>query len=229
MKDKDYIDSFRDFINEENTVDTIKLDVPLFIRLLEYAREEAETDMDLHDLVEGAIKLSLQGKTLTMQDYITLVKKEIHDFIKEEIQNVLSEEKLDEGFEWYHPLIALGGAIGLVSTAVIAAAGPANIIMGRGIAGGMSWGDVLRHYKKKFNDKRAAKNLKKEDVQELINLIQLNLDAGDLPSGVKRYMKSLLNRLEKEMSKDVKELDKNKLLVLLRDVENYAKRNQIKF
>lgn len=79
MKDKDYIDSFRDFINEENTVDTIKLDVPLFIRLLEYAREEAETDMDLHDLAEEAIKLSLQGKTLTMQDYITLVKKEIKE------------------------------------------------------------------------------------------------------------------------------------------------------
>jgi len=152
---------------------------------------------------------------------------ELKQLIREEIQNILSEEKLDEGFEWWQPLLALGGAIGLMSVAIFAAAGP-DIIVGRGFVG-QSWGDVLRHYKKKFKDKRAAKNLKKEDVQELINLIQTNLDAGDLPSGVKRYMKSLLNSLEKEMSKDVEELDKNKLLVLLRDVENYAKRNQIKF
>jgi hypothetical protein len=31
-----------------NPKDIIKLDVPLFIRLLEYAREDAKSDMDLH-------------------------------------------------------------------------------------------------------------------------------------------------------------------------------------
>jgi hypothetical protein len=31
-----------------NPKDTITVDVPLFIRLLEYAREDAKTDMDLH-------------------------------------------------------------------------------------------------------------------------------------------------------------------------------------
>ena len=40
-----------------NPQDTITVDVPLFIRLLEYAREDAQTDMDLHDLADRAIKL----------------------------------------------------------------------------------------------------------------------------------------------------------------------------
>jgi hypothetical protein len=47
-----------------NPVDTVRLNIPLFIRLLEYAREDAKTDMDLHDVVERVIKLSQSGKTL---------------------------------------------------------------------------------------------------------------------------------------------------------------------
>jgi hypothetical protein len=56
-----------------NLKDTIKLDVPLFIRLLEYAREDAQTDMDLHNVAEKAISLSETGKTLTMSDYEMIV------------------------------------------------------------------------------------------------------------------------------------------------------------
>ena len=56
-----------------NPKDTIKLDVPLFIRLLEYAREDAQTDMDLHNVAEKAISLSETGKTLTMTDYEMIV------------------------------------------------------------------------------------------------------------------------------------------------------------
>ena len=52
-----------------NPKDTITVDVPLFIRLLEYAREDAKTDMDLHYVVENIISLSASGKTLTMADY----------------------------------------------------------------------------------------------------------------------------------------------------------------
>lgn len=113
-----------------------------------------------------------------------------------------------------------------MATALFAVLGPSALI-GGSFMGGDSWGDVFRHYKKKFSDKKAAKNLKKEDVQELINLIQTNIDTSDLKSGVKRYMKSLMNELENEMNKDEEEVDKNKLLVLLRNVENYAKRNQV--
>ena len=57
-----------------NPADKITVDVPLFIRLLEYAREDAKTDMDLHNVAENAIKLSETGKTLTMAQYDEIVK-----------------------------------------------------------------------------------------------------------------------------------------------------------
>ena len=56
-----------------NPRDIITVDVPLFIRLLEYAREDAQTDMDLHDLAENIISLSASGKTLSMEDYSTII------------------------------------------------------------------------------------------------------------------------------------------------------------
>lgn len=57
-----------------NPPDTVTVDIPLLIRLLEYAREDAKTDMDLHSLTEALIKASGEGKTLTMSDYDSLVK-----------------------------------------------------------------------------------------------------------------------------------------------------------
>ena len=56
-----------------NPKDTIKTDVPLFIRLLEYAREDAKTDMDLHNVAEKTIALSGEDRTLTMSDYDNIV------------------------------------------------------------------------------------------------------------------------------------------------------------
>ena len=61
-------------IKEEfNPADKIMLDVPLFIRLLEYAREDAKTDMDLHTVTEKIISLSTDNKVLTMSDYNSIV------------------------------------------------------------------------------------------------------------------------------------------------------------
>ena len=57
----------------ENPVDTATLDIPLLIRLLEYAKEDAQTDMDLHKVAENIIALSKEGKTLTMSDYNRIV------------------------------------------------------------------------------------------------------------------------------------------------------------
>jgi hypothetical protein len=51
----------------------IKVDVPLFIRLLEYAREDAKTDMDLHVLTERILKH--QGHILTMEDYFKVLPR----------------------------------------------------------------------------------------------------------------------------------------------------------
>ena len=59
---------------EKNPVDTITLDVPLMIRLLEYAREDAKTDMDLHKVAENLIQLSKEGRLLDMIDYNSIIE-----------------------------------------------------------------------------------------------------------------------------------------------------------
>ena len=58
---------------EENPEDVIKMDVPLLIRLLEYAREDAKADMDLHSVAENLIELSKNDLVLTMTDYDSIV------------------------------------------------------------------------------------------------------------------------------------------------------------
>jgi len=57
----------------EDPIDTITMDVPLFIRVLEYAREDAQADMDLHDLAEKAISLGKERGILQMDDYDEIV------------------------------------------------------------------------------------------------------------------------------------------------------------
>jgi hypothetical protein len=54
---------------EETESDTLKMDIPVFIKFLEYARENAKSDEDLHELAEKMAKCAEGGKTLTMQDY----------------------------------------------------------------------------------------------------------------------------------------------------------------
>ena len=53
-------------------MDIIKLDVPLFIRLLELAREEIKDDADIHDVAEIVTKLSQQG-VVGMEQYNDIV------------------------------------------------------------------------------------------------------------------------------------------------------------
>ena len=54
-------------------VDMITMDVPLFIRMLEYAKEDAKTDMDLHSATERALKLTKTKGNLSMECYDTIV------------------------------------------------------------------------------------------------------------------------------------------------------------
>jgi len=72
--------------NNFNPKDKITLDVPLFIRLLEYAREDAKTDMDLHNVAEKAIELSSTGDTLTMTDYDKIVNMMGDDTLQERMK-----------------------------------------------------------------------------------------------------------------------------------------------
>jgi hypothetical protein len=60
------------YTTEDFEMDIVKLDVPLFIRLLELAREDVKQDADLHDVAEAVIKLSQEG-VATMADYETIV------------------------------------------------------------------------------------------------------------------------------------------------------------
>ena len=57
---------------EGDTVDTVSLDVPLLLRVLEFARESVQDDMGLHDVAERMIAMSKEGP-LTMDDYDNIV------------------------------------------------------------------------------------------------------------------------------------------------------------
>jgi hypothetical protein len=57
-------------IEQSDTKDVIILDVPTFIRALEWAREDA----DLHVFAENAIELCKSKDSLSMLDYDALLK-----------------------------------------------------------------------------------------------------------------------------------------------------------
>lgn len=56
-----------------NSEDVLHINVPLFLRLLEYSRESGTSDVDLHWITERAIDLSKHGYTLTMAHYSKIV------------------------------------------------------------------------------------------------------------------------------------------------------------
>jgi len=75
----------------EDIPDIIAVDVPLFIRLLEFAREDAGDDMDLHEVAERAIEAVKARGVLSMDDYDTLIPP------KEELDEALivTKDKID--------------------------------------------------------------------------------------------------------------------------------------
>jgi hypothetical protein len=71
-----YPEDVKSSMNEaksEDKVDTITMDIPLFLRMLEYAREDAEQDLDLHDVTEKANKLGKERGILQTDDYEEIV------------------------------------------------------------------------------------------------------------------------------------------------------------
>lgn len=60
-------------VEEMREYGVISVDIPLLIRLLEYARESAQDDVDIHFLAARMIRESSDGKVLTMDDYKKLV------------------------------------------------------------------------------------------------------------------------------------------------------------
>jgi TfoX/Sxy family transcriptional regulator of competence genes len=82
-----------------NPSDKVTLDIPLFIRLLEYAREDAKTDMDLHNVAEKAVAASETGKTLTMSDYDSLVAGNSEDQEMNEIKRMIELANIKTFFQ----------------------------------------------------------------------------------------------------------------------------------
>lgn len=62
-----------EYLDEENAVDKVTMDVPLLIRIMEYSKEDAKSDMDLHKVAENLVEYSKSGKTLTMACYDEIV------------------------------------------------------------------------------------------------------------------------------------------------------------
>lgn len=52
----------------------IRTDVPLMIKLLEYAREKAMSDDELHLMTENMVAMSEYGRVLTMNDYDDIIE-----------------------------------------------------------------------------------------------------------------------------------------------------------
>lgn len=52
-------------------MDTIKIDVPTFLRLMELARDTVKTDDDLQEMAKICTRIS-QDRTIVLEDYRTI-------------------------------------------------------------------------------------------------------------------------------------------------------------
>jgi hypothetical protein len=68
-------------------IDVVKLDVPVFIRLMELAREDIKNDMDIHDIAEIITKIS-QERLVTMNDYDSIVGFMKHQGNDDELNDI---------------------------------------------------------------------------------------------------------------------------------------------
>jgi hypothetical protein len=64
---------------KEDPTDIIAMDVPLFLRMLEWAKEDAAEDIDLHEVTERAIEAVKLRGLLSMDDYNDLIGEPIEE------------------------------------------------------------------------------------------------------------------------------------------------------
>lgn len=79
-----------------NEVDSVNMDVPLLIRMLEFAKEDAKDDIELHKAAEALIKLASDGNTLDMNDYNNIVSDVGSD------EGELEEADINNGYDDRH-------------------------------------------------------------------------------------------------------------------------------
>ena len=76
---RDVLDNFRNeyqagaFSDSDANLTKISLDMSLFIRLLEYSREDIEDDVEIHQIAENAERLCDEVDILTMKHYDQLI------------------------------------------------------------------------------------------------------------------------------------------------------------
>ena len=75
--------------------DTVTFDIPLLIRVLELAREDVKTDVELHKVVEKLIDIRDRG-TLTMDDYEFVAK------LKEELEIMCNDCRTISNIEYHY-------------------------------------------------------------------------------------------------------------------------------
>lgn len=98
-----------------NPPDTIRCEVALFIRLLEFAKENAKTDVHLHEITEHALQLSTEGRPLTMDDYPAIVgglssaednpsatPNNVHTDGSEKVVNLTTEGLQKRSYQWWY-------------------------------------------------------------------------------------------------------------------------------
>lgn len=75
-KEPKKVEEIETIIKPVNTIDkkdTVTMDIPLLIRILELAREDVKSDAELHEIVERLLELK-NKETLTMEDYDYIAK-----------------------------------------------------------------------------------------------------------------------------------------------------------
>jgi hypothetical protein len=77
---------------KENKEDIVAFDIPLFIRLLEFAREDATDDETLHKITDKIIDMCLDGQVLSMNQYDEIIS--ISPEVDTSNMNSLAEQQL---------------------------------------------------------------------------------------------------------------------------------------
>jgi hypothetical protein len=88
-----YVQNRKPVNDEKNPIDTVRMDIPLLIRVMEFAKEDAKTDMDLHVAAENMIELSKKDRVLNMDDYNNIVSPNEENQINELVKKVMTKLK----------------------------------------------------------------------------------------------------------------------------------------
>jgi hypothetical protein len=89
----EYVQNRNPIDNEKNPMDAVRMDIPLLLRVMEFAKEDAKTDMDLHSAAENMIELSKSDRVLNMNDYNNIVTPDEENQINELVKKVMTKLK----------------------------------------------------------------------------------------------------------------------------------------